>query len=147
MNLNKVFVAGNLTKNPELKMLPSGTPVCSFSIATNEFYKDKSGQNQQKTEYHNIVAFGKQAENINQYMRKGSQILIEGKLQTRSWDDKDGKKQYRTEILVTSMQFGSSPQSKKEESKEENYGNGVDSISEPDISYPEDEINPEDIPF
>lgn len=106
MYLNKAIIVGNLTRDPELKTLPSGQPVTSFGMATNRYFKDRDGNKQDAVDYHNLIAFGKQAELIAQYLRKGSQLLVEGRIQTRSWD-KDGQKMYRTEIIVEQMQFGS----------------------------------------
>ena len=108
MYLNKAMLVGNLTRDPELKTLPSGTKVTSFGIATNRVWKDASGNRQESTDFHNIVVFGRQAETAAQYLRKGSQVLIEGRIQTRSWDDQStGKKMYRTEIVADRVQFGS----------------------------------------
>lgn len=101
------MIYGNLTRDPEIKTLPSGAQVANFSIATNRTYKDKEGEKKDQTEYHNVVAFGRQAEIIGQYMRKGKPIFIDGRLQTRTWD-KEGVKQYRTEVVVESFQFGPS---------------------------------------
>lgn len=106
MNLNKVFLIGNLTKDPELKTLPSGASVTSFGIATNRVWKNDKGENQQDTQFHNIVSFGKQAEVISQYLNKGSLALVEGRIQTRSWDAQDGSKRYMTEIVAERVQFG-----------------------------------------
>src|SRR3989344_9197840 len=106
MYLNKAFIAGNLTRDPELKALPSGSKVTTFSIATNRVWTDSQGKRQEATDYHNIVVFGRQAETSAQYLRKGSQALIEGRIQTRSWEGQDGKKQYRTEIIAEGMQMG-----------------------------------------
>ena len=109
MNLNRVFVIGNLTRDPELKSLPSGSSVCNFSIATNRTWTDKaSSEKKTAVEYHNIVIFGKMADTVAQYMKRGSQLLVEGRLQTRSWE-KDGKKNYRTEVVAESVQFGAKP--------------------------------------
>ena len=105
MYLNKAMVYGNLVRNPEMKALPSGQNVTSMSIATNRTWKDKDGKQQEEVEYHNIVVFGKQAENCAKYLTKGSGAYIEGRLQTRSWD-KDGVKMYRTEIIADAVQFG-----------------------------------------
>lgn len=150
MYLNKAIIIGNLTRDPELKSLPSGIKVCSFSVATNRVWKDKNGAKQESADYHNIVVFGRQAETVAQYMKKGSSILVEGRMQTRSWEDKtSGEKKYRTEIVADRTQFGprggngsagasSSMNSKANEQKEEE----LDSIE-----YPEEDINPEDIPF
>lgn len=107
MYLNKVFLFGNLTRDPEMKSLPSGSKVTQFSLATNRVYKDQSGARQEQTEYHNIVVFGRQAETSAQYLKKGQGVMIEGRIQTRSWDDKTtGEKKYRTEIIADGVQFG-----------------------------------------
>ncbi len=106
MNLNKVFVLGNLTRDPELRQTPGGQAVCSFAVATNRFYNDSSGQKQKQAEFHNIVAWGRQAEIVNQYLRKGSPVLVEGRLQTRSWQDNQGVKHWRTEIIAERVQLG-----------------------------------------
>src|SRR3989344_8682107 len=98
MYLNKAFVAGNLTRDPELKALPSGSQVCTFGVATNRVWYNQNREKQEAVEYHNIVVFGRQAETSAQYLKKGSGVLVEGRLQTRSWE-KDGQKQYRTEIV------------------------------------------------
>ncbi len=145
MYLNKVFVLGNLTRDPELKALPSGIQVCSFSIATNRVYKDKDGNKQESAEFHNIVAFGRQGELVGQYLRKGSQALVEGRIQTRSWEQ-DGQKRYRTEIVADRVQFGD------RRSEGGSGGSTAPRQAEPvqsadSIEYPEEEINPEDIPF
>ena len=105
MNCNKAIVAGNLTRDPELKALPSGANVTNFSIATNRTYNDAEGNPQEQAEFHEIVVFGKQAENCAKYLTKGSLALVEGRLQTRSWD-KDGVTMKRTEIVADSVQFG-----------------------------------------
>lgn len=108
MYLNKVFIIGNLTRDPELKAIPSGIKVCSFSVATNRVWKDKNGAKQEAADYHNIVVFGRQAETVAQYMKKGSQVMVEGRMQTRSWDDQaTNTKKYRTEIIADRVQFGS----------------------------------------
>jgi single-strand DNA-binding protein len=96
---------GNLGKYPELKYTPSGVAVATFSIATSESWKDKDGNAQEKTEWHRIVVWGKLAELCNQYLAKGRQAFVEGRLQTRSWDDKDGSKRYTTEIMANTVQF------------------------------------------
>lgn len=109
MNLNKVFILGNLTRDPELRQTPAGQAVCSFSIATNRFFTDSMGQKQKQAEFHNIVAWGRQAEIINQYLKKGSILLVEGRLQTRSWQDQQGVKHWRTEIIADQIQLGPRP--------------------------------------
>ena len=105
MYLNSAMVYGNLTRDPEMKALPSGQSVTSMSLATNRTYKDKDGKQQEEVEYHNVVVWGKQAESCAKYLTKGSGVLVEGRLQTRNWE-KDGVKQYRTEIVAERVQFG-----------------------------------------
>ncbi len=110
MYKNSVVIIGNLTKSPETKALPSGTKVTNFSVATNRVWYDAQKQKQEEVEYHNIVVFGRQAETSAQYLVKGSQVLIEGRLKTQSWEDKDTqKKMYRTEIIAEQVQFGRRP--------------------------------------
>ena len=161
MYLNKAFVFGNLTRDPELRSLPSGAAVCTFSVATNRVWMDKDRNRQESSEFHNIVVFGRQAETSAQYLRKGASVLIEGRIVTRSWDDKnDGTKKYRTEIVADRVQFGPRGASTgggapagardqkgdmeaKGESQEQAGGGEA-------IQYPDAEsegINPEDIPF
>ena len=106
MNLNKVFIIGNLTRDPELRALPSGTPVTSFGVATNRVWKDQQGQKQEDVQFHNIVVFGRQAEIVKQYLTKGKSVLIEGRIQTRNWDAPDGTKKSKTEIVAERVQFG-----------------------------------------
>jgi single-strand DNA-binding protein len=148
MYLNKAIVIGNLTRDPELRSLPSGIKVCSFSIATNRVWKDKNGARQESADYHNVVVFGRQAETVAQYMKKGSSILVEGRMQTRSWDDKNtGEKKYRTEIVADRTQFGP-----KSGGTSGSVGGAASAkTSGPEevdtIEYPEEDINPEDIPF
>jgi len=104
-SVNKVILIGNLGKDPELRYTPQRQAVATFPIATSERWTDKSGQRQERTEWHNIVLWNKQAELANQYLKKGRSVYIEGRLQTRSWDDRDGNKRYRTEIVGNIMQF------------------------------------------
>ena len=106
MNLNKVFLVGRLTQNPDLRTTPSGQNVCSFGLATNRVWTDQSNQKQEKTEFHNIVLWGKLADIASRYLSKGNLVLIEGRLQTRSWQDQAGVKKYKTEIIGESMQMG-----------------------------------------
>lgn len=108
-SLNKVMIEGNLTRDPEMKSLPSGQNVTSMSIATNRRFKDKDGNLQDETQYHNVVVWGKQAESVAKYLTKGSSALVVGRLETRSWE-KDGQKQYRTEIVAEDVTFGAKPQ-------------------------------------
>lgn len=138
MYLNKAIIIGNITKDPELKSLPSGIKVCSFSVATNRVWKDNNGQKQESVDFHNIIVFGKQAENTATYMKKGSQIAIEGRLQTRSWD-KDGQKMYRTEIVAENVQFGNKSEKTQEKVEGEDHTaideNGVDLNDREDIPF------------
>jgi single-strand DNA-binding protein len=105
MSVNKVILLGRLGQDPELKYTPGGAAVCNFTLATGEKFKDKSGQLQERTEWHRMQAWGKTAELCNQYLKKGSQAFFEGRIQTRSWDAKDGTKRYTTEIVITTVQF------------------------------------------
>jgi len=135
MNLNKAQIIGRITNDIEMKTLDNGTAVISFSVATNRSWKDKDGAKKEEVEFHNVSAFGKPAELIAQYMGKGSQIYIEGRLRTRNWEDKDsGKKMYRTEIIVENFQFGASP------NKEKGQGQG---FGEYDTPAPEQDEKPE----
>ena len=152
MYLNKALVIGNLTRDPEIKALPSGIKVCTFSVATNRVWKDKNGAKQESADYHNVVVFGRQAETAGQYLRKGSSVLVEGRMQTRSWDAQDGTKKYRTEIVADRVQFGNRPGAGapsgapvKEVSAAEDGSANAAPIDT--IAYPEEEINPDDIPF
>jgi single-strand DNA-binding protein len=170
MYLNKVLLYGNLTRDPEMRALPSGQQVANFSLATNRSYTDKEGRKQEMVEYHNVVAFGRQAEVIGQYMKKGRPLFIEGRLQTRSWEA-EGRKNYRTEIVIDNFQFGASAgqggmgagtgaaggDDRGGASAPRGADAGMPSMPGDDfggsessgggIDYPEDEINPEDIPF
>ena len=105
MSVNKVILLGNLGKDPELRYSAQQTPVCSFSLATNDRRKDQSGNWVDHTEWHNIVTFGKTAENCSQYLKKGRQAFIEGSIRTRKWQDKEGKDRYTTEIVAYTVQF------------------------------------------
>ena len=103
--VNKVILIGNLGRDPELRYLPNGDPVAKFTLATGSKWKDKNGQLQERTDWHNIVTFRKQAEICNEYLKKGSPVYVEGRIQTRSWEDKDGNKKYMTEIIAQSVQM------------------------------------------
>lgn len=150
MYLNKVFLYGNLTRDPELKALPGGSQVANFGLATNRSFKDKNGQRQEATEFHNIVAFGRTAEVIAQYVKKGRPLFVDGRITTRSWDDKEtGKKNYRTEIVVENFQFGADGGKGGSGAPSNSAHDEQPAPSEEggDIKYPDEEINPEDIPF
>ena len=153
MFLNKVIIIGNLTRDPELRAIPSGAQITNFSVATNRVWKDKDGNKQESAEFHNITVYGRQAETTAQYLKKGQSVLIEGRIQTRNWEDKEtGKKIYRTEIIAERVQFGpkkdgaasnfnsgSKDQNKNQDDKSQANDEGIE--------YPKEEINPEDIPF
>lgn len=151
MYINKAIIAGNVTRDPELRSLPSGVKVASFSVATNRFWKDAAtGERKEMAEYHNVVVFGRQAENCAQYVKRGSQVSVIGRIQTHSWEQ-DGQKKYRTEIIAEDVQFGSRPQTS-------NSGGSYSAPSAPSqaqpagpaIDYPDADaldINPDDIPF
>jgi len=160
MYINKAFVYGNLTRDPELRSLPSGRPVTNFSIATNRVWKDQEGNRQEAAEFHNVVVFGRQAETVAQYLKKGSSAFVEGRLQTRSWDGQDGQKRYRTEIVADRVQFGprgstdstsspqaSSPQAAEGSQEASNDDGGGKDGGLDTIEYPEEDIDPKDIPF
>lgn len=150
MYLNKVFIIGNLTRDPELKAIPSGIKVCSFSVATNRVWKDKNGAKQEAADYHNVVVFGRQAETVAQYMKKGSQVMVEGRMQTRSWDDAaTNTKKYRTEVIADRIQFGSNSQGGRPSAVSQQKTAASEAKEEEldTIEYPEEQINAEDIPF
>lgn len=159
ISVNEVTIVGNLTRDPELKALPTGSSVVNLSIATNRSWKDQAGQKQEQVEYHNIIAFAKMADTIAQYFKKGQQIYLKGRLQTRSWDDTEsGKKMYRTEIVMSDFQFGHDPNRAPSQGGSDTgsgYGYGTQparpqratSDAFAGISYGDDDVNPDDIPF
>ncbi len=150
MNLNKVFIIGNLTRDPELRSLPSGQSVTSFGVATNRTWKNQQGEKKEDTQFHNIVVFGKQADTVAQYLKKGSSALIEGRIQTRNWEAQDGSKRNKTEIVAERVQFGprrpvgafSDPSAQAGKPAAEKVKEELETIE-----YPEEDINPEEIPF
>jgi single-strand DNA-binding protein len=129
ISLNKATIIGNLTRDPESKALPSGITVVNFSIATNRNWKDKEGNKKEEVQFHNCVSFGKQADTIAQYVKKGQQLMVEGRIQTRSWEVEGGKR-YATEIMVEQFQFGAKAGDGKTESKPEE-----DTIKDTDIPF------------
>lgn len=139
------MIFGNLTRDPELKSLPSGIQVCSFSVATNRVYKDRDGKKVESSDFHNIVLFARLAELAAQYLKKGSSVFIEGRLQTQSWE-KEGVKQYRTEIVADNMQFGPRSDAPRSGSSSQGSANTAPATGNAP-EYPEEDINPEDIPF
>ena len=141
-SINKVTLIGNLGSDPEVRFLPSGQAVGNFNIATTERFKDRTGQPTERTEWHRIVVFGKQAENCKEYLKKGRQVYIEGRLQTREWDDKQGQKRRTTEIIAQTVQFLGGPRGE---------GGARESAPPPPADVPE-EVSPlgssdDDIPF
>jgi single-strand DNA-binding protein len=154
MYINKAMLFGNLTRDPELRALPSSGSVCSFSLATNRVFKKADGSKQEQTDFHNVVVFGRQAETCAQYLKKGASAYVEGRIQTRSWD-KDGVKQYRTEVVADVVQFG--PRSSGTGSTNSDMETTSSSYSDVEpaqkapkddaIEYPQEDINPDDIPF
>lgn len=151
MYVNKAFIYGNLTRDPELRSLPSGIQVATMSVATNRVWKNKEGMKQESVDYHNVVVFGRQAETSAQYLHKGNGIFVEGRMQTRSWDAADGTKKYRTEIVADRIQFGPKTTGGgggNYPAKDEGAPvSGTKKDDAPAIDYPEEEINPDDIPF
>ena len=150
MYINKAFVFGNLTRDPELRAMPNGMNVCSFGIATNRVFTGRDGKKQEQTDFHNIVVFGRQADTVSQYLKKGSSAFIEGRIQTRSWEGKDGEKKYRTEIVADRVQFGPRGSGGGGGGKRADEASGASDeapSSGAGIEYPKDDINPDDIPF
>lgn len=155
MNLNKAMIIGNLTRDPEVRNIPSGQTVASFAVATNLIWTDQSGQRQEKVEYHNVVAWRKLAEICGQYLHKGSKVYIEGRLQTRDWTGQDGVRKFRTEIIADNMIMldrpgaGPAPASEVEQPPAPAEETVID-VNEPTGSESdpaEEEIKVENIPF
>ncbi len=146
MYLNKVILIGRLAQDPESRVTPSGQNVANFTIVTNRYYQDKGGDRQEATEFHKVVAWGRIAEIASQYLQKGNLVMIEGRLQTRSWEGQDGIKRYVTEIIAEKIQLGPKGQSTTPADtpapKNENIDEPVDIA---DIQI--DESNEEDVPF
>ena len=150
MNMNRVILIGNMTRDPDIRTLPSGQPVASFGLATNRMWKGKDGSQQKHTEFKNIVMFGRLAEITQQYLKKGSSIMVEGRIQTRSWQGQDGAKKYKTEIVAENMQMGprrASDTANPKQNEENEPSSQANPQEVPTVEYPEDEINPNDIPF
>ncbi len=141
-----------MTRDPETRALPSGQKVVTLSVATDRVWKDKTGNKQQATEYHNVVVFGRQADTSAQFLRKGQSVLVEGRIQTRSWAGQDGVKKYKTEIVADRVQFGpkrdgAAPGGAPRMPEEMAGGAGPGESDSDSIDYPSEEINPDDIPF
>lgn len=136
MNLNKVYLIGRVTNNLELKNTPTGQTVCTFGLATNRVWIDRNtNQKQEKTEFHNIVMWSKLAETASKYLGKGSLVMIEGRLQTRNWQDQTGKKNYKTEIVAENMQLG--PRSANQGYQNQGFQKPVQAVSQ---EIPKEEI-------
>lgn len=159
MNLNKAIIIGNLTQNPEVRKTPTGKSVASFTIATNSVWTNQSGERQEQAEFHSIVAWGKLADIVGQYLAKGRLCMVEGKIQTRNWTDQSGTKHWKTEIIAENIQLGPRPMGASNSNsgysnnsyqnsgfETSNYSNDAYQ-SEPTISNDEEEIKIEDIPF
>lgn len=145
MNLNKVFIIGRLTADLQLRATTSGQPVVNFSVATNRAWIDKNGQKQESAEFHNVVAWGRQAEIVSKFLSKGSLVFIEGRLQTRTWDDKQGQKRKVTEIIAERIQLGPKSTEKTLITAQDALQQvPKDEIATIDI---EEEIKEEDLPF
>ncbi len=149
MNLNKVFILGRVTADPQLRSTAGGANVTSFSIATNRIWNDKSGQKKESVEFHNIVVWGKQAEVATRFLKKGSLVLVEGRLQTRDWEGKDGQKRKTTEIIADRIQLG--PRPAGQAGGKALAGQAEDQQEKaaevPIIDVTEEEIKSEDLPF
>ncbi len=150
-SLNKAQLIGNLTKDPELKTIPSGQAVASFSVATNSSWVDKAGQKQEKSEFHNVVAWGKLAEICGSYMKKGKKVYVEGRIQTRDWEGEDGVKKYRTEIVADNVimldRAGSPTGSGDDEAVAEMPRAQRTVKAKSEQSAPQEEVSIDDLPF
>ena len=151
-SVNKVILIGNLGKDPEVKYTPSGMAVANFTLATNERYKDKEGNWQDKTEWHNLVAYGRTAEIVRDYVTKGSQLFIQGKIQTKSWDDKQsGQKRQRTEIFVQDLTLLGGGRGVDgvyyRGKRKEDLSKAAEQDRQLDYKYGQQELSPDEIPF
>jgi single-strand DNA-binding protein len=160
MNVNKVTLVGRLTRDPEVRTTPSGQTVASLSLATSRTWKDKNGQKQEKTEFHNIVLWGRLGEIAGQYLIKGQEAYFEGRLENRKYTDKAGIERYRTEIIAENMQLGSKPRSAYESGTASNYNRPTpapqatqsqvpqaEEIPTINLDEEEEEVRIEDVPF
>ena len=150
-SLNKAMIIGNLTRDPELKQIPSGQSVCSFGVATNRTWNDKQGQKQESVEFHNVVVWARLAEICAQYLAKGRKVYIDGRLQTRDWEGQDGVRRYRTEIVAENMIMldragAAAPSDGFAPPPPAATAQPAPAASEPAVN-PDDEIKVEDIPF
>ena len=145
MNLNKAMIIGNVVRDPEMRTTSGGQNVTSFSVATNMVWKDTQGEKQEKPEFHNVVAWRRLAEIVGEYLKKGSKVYIEGRLQTRNWDDPSGVKKYRTEIIVDNMiMLDNKGSNDGQQYTKDNYSQvKEEAVKEVEV----EEVNVEDIPF
>jgi len=148
MNLNKAMIIGNVARDPELRNTTSGQAVASFSVATNLSWTDQSGQKQDKAEFHNIVAWRKLAEICSQYLKKGSKVYVEGRLQTSDWEGQDGNKRYKTEIVMENMiMLDSKGQASGQVGSDKNNNSNNIPVIQQEEAVKDEEIKVEDIPF
>jgi len=148
LNLNRAQVLGNLTRDPEMRFTPNGQAVSNFTVATNRRWKSTDGSDQEQTEYHDIVLWGKQAENVTPMIKKGDPVYVEGRIQTRSWEGQDGVKRYKTEIIAESViALGGRGKGTGAYSKPAGNSNPIEEISKSDKPAQDDEIDIEEIPF
>ena len=146
-SLNRATIIGNVTRDPEVRQIPSGQSVCTFGIATNRTWTDASGQKQEQVEFHNVVAWRKLAEICGQFLRKGRKVYVEGYLQTRDWEGQDGVRRYRTEIIAENMiLLDRAPSGGGQEYGTSSTTSPASSQEDPS-PHPDQEINLEDIPF
>lgn len=147
MNLNKAQLIGRITGDPEIKALPSGIQVAKFGLATNRVYKTKEGEKKEVAQFHNCVAFGKLAEIIGQWAKKGQEVYVDGRIEYRSWDKKDGTKGYMTEIMIENFQMGAKAKGSGDGGvREPARESGAAGQAVPTIDLDE-EVKPEDLPF
>ena len=148
MNLNKAMIIGNVVRDPEMRTTSGGQNVTSFSVATNMVWKDTQGEKQEKPEFHNVVAWRRLAEITGEYLKKGSKVYIEGRLQTRNWDDPNGIKKYRTEIIAGNMiMLDNKTNNNKEEYSDNNSQVKEEPLKEKQEEIEIEKVNVEDIPF
>ncbi len=153
MNLNKALIIGRLTADPQLRNTTGGQAVATFSVATNRSWTNKTGQRQEDTQFHNVVVWGRQAEIATKFLKKGATIFLEGRIQTRSYDDKQGQKRYTTEIVCERFQFGPRAGGGEPFSGADERGGADHAFNDakeeelPEINLEEGEIRSEDIPF
>ncbi|MCP6719914.1 MAG: single-stranded DNA-binding protein [Patescibacteria group bacterium] len=149
MNFNKVFLIGRLTGDPQLRTTPAGQSVATISLATNRVWTNKTGQRQEDVQFHNVVVWGRQAEIVNQFLKKGSLAMIEGRMQTRTWQDNQGQNRRTTEVICERVQFGPRSAGANIPSQgtpsPQNQGGEKDSL--PEINIDDNDIKPEDIQF